>query len=396
MAAPAQCKRWCFTLNNYTDAEYKVIIDRINQLKPVYAVVGKEMGEMNIPHLQGFVHLKSKVRLNGLKRFFTNRIHAQTARGSDTQNQEYCCKQDKEAFQYGVPQGHPNSKLNQSQKFRQILAMMDTEDFLKTIIENDDLLSTYVKYKRQITSIHDDIATHNTKVTIQQNYNQFQLKYFQKDVIDIINQVPDSRKVHWFFDYQGNAGKTWLSTLLVCRYNAVRFENAKSADIKHAYNGQPIVVFDLSRSSVEHINYEVIEAIKNGIFFSSKYESKMKIYPTPHVIVFANISPDTTKLSFDRWDLHHIDDHKRQLDTTSLYTSTADPIPNPMSPRRCAPDDAAVSRERDEEMANSTPTTTPDLLAMSSVDVSPTFSCDTDSLFGFITQTFPNPLSPEP
>lgn len=173
---------------------------------------------------------------------------------------------------------------------------MDQENFMNTIIENDDLLSTYVKYKRQITSIHDDICTHNTKVTIQQNYNQFQLKHFQKDIIDIISQAPDSRKVNWFFDYQGNAGKTWLSTLLVCRYNAIRFENAKSADIKHANNGQPIAVFDLSRSSGEHINYEVIEAIKNGIFFSSKYESKMKVFPTP-TSLFSQISALTQQSS---------------------------------------------------------------------------------------------------
>lgn len=85
---PAQGKRWDFTLNNYTDAEYNVIIHRINQLNPVFAIVDKDLGEMNTPHLQAFVHLKSKLRLNGLKRFFTNRIHAEIARGSGTQNHE--------------------------------------------------------------------------------------------------------------------------------------------------------------------------------------------------------------------------------------------------------------------------------------------------------------------
>lgn len=199
---PAQGKRWVFTLNNSTDIQYNTILHRINQVKPTFVVIGKEVGDNQTPHLQAFVHLKSKVRLNGLKRLFTNRIHAEIARGTDTQNQEYCTKQDKDAFQFGAPQGHGNSKLNQSQKFRTIISVMGEDNFMNSIVENDDLLSTYVKYKKQITSIYDYICTHNTKVTIQQQYNEFQLRHFQKDVLDIISTSPDPRKVHWFFDYQ--------------------------------------------------------------------------------------------------------------------------------------------------------------------------------------------------
>ncbi|KAH3837874.1 hypothetical protein DPMN_111276 [Dreissena polymorpha] len=60
--------------------------------------------------------------------------------------------------------------------------------------------------------------------------------------------------------------------------DAIRFENGKSNDLKYMYKGQKYVVFDFCRSSSEHINYEVIEALKNGVFCSYKYESVMRMY----------------------------------------------------------------------------------------------------------------------
>jgi len=90
------------------------------------------------------------------------------------------------------------------------------------------------------------------------------------------------------------------------KYDCIRFENGKSADIKHSYQGQEIVVFDFCRAMQNHVNYEVIESIKNGIMFSPKYESKMKIYKKPLVIVFANFEPDESKLSKDRWKIIRI------------------------------------------------------------------------------------------
>ena len=48
------------------------------------------------------------------------------------------------------------------------------------------------------------------------------------------------------------------------------FENGKSADIKYAFNGEKICIFDLSRSQSDHVNYEVMESVKNGVLFSSK------------------------------------------------------------------------------------------------------------------------------
>ena len=70
------------------------------------------------------------------------------------------------------------------------------------------------------------------------------------------------------------------------------------ADVKYAYQGQHIVLWDLSisRSQQEHINYEVIESIKNGVYLSTKYESAMRVFPITskyHMLLFSQIAHQT-------------------------------------------------------------------------------------------------------
>ena len=80
-----QSKRWCFTLNNYTEEEY-------NELKEVdckYIVIGKGVGESGTPHLQGFVIFSNTKRLAAVKRI-NGRAHWEKARGTSEQAADYC------------------------------------------------------------------------------------------------------------------------------------------------------------------------------------------------------------------------------------------------------------------------------------------------------------------
>ena len=52
------------------------------------------------------------------------------------------------------------------------------------------------------------------------------------------------------------------------------------------------------------MSYSAIESLKDGLLFSGKYEGGVKLFPPPHVVIFANFLPDMTKLSIDRWDIH--------------------------------------------------------------------------------------------
>lgn len=84
----SQSARWCFTLNNYTDADVAKV-DSIPEV--VYIVAGKEVGNSGTPHLQGFVVFVSKRRLRTVQQVF-ERAHWEVTRGTSEQAADYCKK----------------------------------------------------------------------------------------------------------------------------------------------------------------------------------------------------------------------------------------------------------------------------------------------------------------
>jgi len=60
------------------------------------------------------------------------------------------------------------------------------------------------------------------------------------------------------------------------------------------------------------MNYGAIEQVKNGLVFSGKYESSMLIFNPPHVVIFANDTPDESMYSNDRWHIHKITDFDKK------------------------------------------------------------------------------------
>ena len=75
----------------------------------------------------------------------------------------------------------------------------------------------------------------------------------------------------------------------------------------HLYEGQPIIMFDVERVKLKHIDYGLIEELKDGKICSSYYHGydKTAISPTgtSHVILFCHWYPDFTQLNNDRWHL---------------------------------------------------------------------------------------------
>lgn len=88
----APSKKWCFTLNNYTD-EDKAIISSIVPLKCTNGIIGEEIGESKTPHLQGYLEFKSKVRPKNI--IPISGIHWEKAKGDIEQNYLYCTKDNK-------------------------------------------------------------------------------------------------------------------------------------------------------------------------------------------------------------------------------------------------------------------------------------------------------------
>lgn len=81
-------RRWCFTLNNWTQEEYVALLGT-----PLarYAVIGKETGDSGTPHLQGYLVLASPARLSAMKKL-SPRAHWEPAIGTSQQAADYCKK----------------------------------------------------------------------------------------------------------------------------------------------------------------------------------------------------------------------------------------------------------------------------------------------------------------
>lgn len=134
---------------------------------------------------------------------------------------------------------------------------------------------------------------------------------YQIEILDIISKEPDERKVYWYWESNGNVGKSSFTKYLVVKHNAMFIDEGKKADIMKAcfdydFNRYNVVVIDIPRDNGNKVSYKSIESIKNGCIFSSKYESGFKAFNSPHLIVFSNFPPEMDKLSMDRWVVNEI------------------------------------------------------------------------------------------
>jgi len=143
--------------------------------------------------------------------------------------------------------------------------------------------------------------------------NDSQLYDWQIDIVNIVETQPDDRSIYWYWEPVGNVGKSIFCKYLCIKYGALLI-SGKSSDIKYAISEYTksnkeyprIILLDVPRTSADYVSYEALESIKNGCFFSGKYEGGMCIGNPPHLIIFANSEPIFENMSADRWRCNRI------------------------------------------------------------------------------------------
>lgn len=139
------------------------------------------------------------------------------------------------------------------------------------------------------------------------------IRDWQQNIIDVVSNESNRRKVYWVFDQRGGQGKTdlcsYLDTLLfpdtcitIAATGSLRDINDVMRNWINANKYPDIVLIDLPRTFEERDSiYTIVESMKNGRLTCTKYKGDtIKFFP-PHVIIFANWLPDCNKLSRDRW-----------------------------------------------------------------------------------------------
>lgn len=244
-AQSLQLKDWCFTWNHYPEKWIEILETTFRQIAVKFRAQ-TEIGDSGTPHIQGCLTLKKRQRWSEFK--LPAQIHWEKTRNVPA-SYDYCNKPQQIENYSKLEWGHPVP--------------------LKLITEL------------------------NTR---------------QQEIIDVIKSEPNDRTIVWICDKTGNQGKTCLMKYCVINHNALVCGSGKGSDaINFIYNADMdkcrVVFFAFPRTVEGYVSYAALETIKDGMISNTKYETGMKVYNSPHVIVMANFEPDITKLSADRWDI---------------------------------------------------------------------------------------------
>lgn len=247
-----------FTLNNYDLDDVLEMMEHCQHKDVKYYVWQEEKGDLTgTPHLQGFIEYHKKQRWD--KYDLNYRIKWLPA-DYPKQAAEYCSKERTK-----------NGALftNIPENYKEEVAVADPMDGLE-------------------------------------------LKVWQHEILEIIKKPADKRKIYWYWDAMGAVGKTSFAKHLCLKHEAL-YLTGKAADIKFGVMKWVemkkmcgVAVFYYTRDHEGFVSYQALEEIKDGMFFSGKYEGGMVLFNTPHVVVFANFAPDESKLSRDRWEIRNI------------------------------------------------------------------------------------------
>jgi len=144
-----QAKRWCFTIHApfYTAALLKKLQDQVGQGRPIEKLIHQEekAPSTGILHIQGFLSVFQKKRLNQIKELIgAPQVHIEAAKGDDAAQETYCSKPETATGQHvfttnnfgkrGV-QGKRSDLDAIADRLKEGASMEDlTEDFLVPLI----------------------------------------------------------------------------------------------------------------------------------------------------------------------------------------------------------------------------------------------------------------------
>lgn len=240
-------KRWLFTWFNYPK-DWRSTVSPFLRKKGAY-VIGEEVcPTTGRPHLQGYCEFKKRLRPFSLG--LSREIRWEKAKGTRLHNTTYCTK-DGSYVSHGL--GIPPAVAKMHWRY---------------------------------------------------------LRPCQRGIVAKFLEPEDplwGRNLWWFWEEGGNWGKTVTAMHMVDYRGAMVLGGARNdifcgvAAMLDKGIMPPIVVFNLVQDAGNKVSYAAMESIKDGMFFSPKYESGMCRFNKPHIVVFANRPPAEGRMSCDRW-----------------------------------------------------------------------------------------------
>lgn len=304
---------------NFSEGEYEDRIKQIDKTKIQYAIYQGELTKKGRQHIQLYAQFKGQQRYSAIKKIFNDEtIHiTPITYGDEDDCVNYCKDTTKEVFQPPVEYGERKRSGRRTDLEGMKERIEAGERIEKIAQESPKMFSLYLQYRKGLEAYQEHIQNDLLLDEVKDQYKDQELRPFQQQIMDIVETektFPDERIIHWYYETEGNTGKSWLTKKLIVEQNAVMFNTGKQQDILYGYNKQPVIVFDLPRQTEQNESiYTTMELLKNGTYFSTKYESKSVICKIPTIIVFSNFKPVVKHLSKDRWNIHEIQSDKTTI-----------------------------------------------------------------------------------
>lgn len=244
-------KKYDFVLNNYDSLAPTYIEDltlKLNQYCKRW-LFGYEVGESGTPHLQGYLELKVKDRMEGILHKICDKFSLRECRNEEALL-KYCVK-DGKVESYGFPKA-----IKIIDKLRDWQKVVE-----KICIDEPD--------GRSINWIYDKIGGSGKSMFCKYMYVKHKAIVIQGGKLsDIVNII----------------------------------FNTNMDDVN-------CIVIDIPRCTKNKVSYSAIECILNGMITNTKYETGIKVFNSVNVVVMSNFEPELEKLSLDRWKVFKIEDN---------------------------------------------------------------------------------------
>lgn len=146
--------RFCFTLNNWTTLEW----EWLKAFECKWMIMGKEIGELGTPHLQGAVVLNAQRQFNSLKKMLGfKRAHIEEMKGTVEDSIKYCSKEDKNAFQKGAVEPGKRNDIHDA-----INKLKTAKSLNELILKDDDFAVQFIKYPNGLTNYRNRFEEQRT------------------------------------------------------------------------------------------------------------------------------------------------------------------------------------------------------------------------------------------
>jgi len=245
-------------------------------------------------HRQGWIQMNVEKTISQMKKLLPQGCHIEHLKASEVVNDIYCAKDNKSiSMGYWIKQGQRTDLERVYKALREGCTMT----YVLTNWPN-----LFTRYYKAFERARKLFIKEQAIVSLKKQMSQAILRSWQTQALDRLDNQ-NNRQILWIVDREGNKGKTFLSKYLVGMKNAYWIRGGRNQDIAFGYDYEDIICFDFAREQEERINYQIVESFKDGMLFSSKYESELKIFTPKLVICLSNFWPDETKLSADRWDI---------------------------------------------------------------------------------------------